>query len=510
MLEPIVTGFYPDPTICRVGDEYYLAHSSFEYFPGVPIWHSRDLLQWTQIGHVLTRRSQFVQGNGRVSAGIFAGTLRHHDGRFVYITTNVSDFDAGQLIVRADHPLGPWTDPVHVPEAIGIDPDLAWDADGQCFLTWKAMSFTGGEIGIRQARLDLASGRLMDPPYPVWQGSGLGAAEGPHLYQVDDVWYLILAEGGTERGHAATIARGPSPSGPFEPCPANPVLSHRSTTHPIQNTGHADLVQTPDGAWAAVYLGTRPHGSTPGFHVLGRETFIAGVAWVDGWPVFDEARFRLVPADTGFVDTFDPQQLDLRWVVPGGDPATTVERDPAGGLLVMPESQVTGAAGLLCTRVRDLRWRAEAVLDGPGRFEVRLDDRHVYGLTCAIGTVASTARIGDLRSVLNKVAVSVQPVVLRIEAVAPSEPPVPLGNAGPDEIVLSLVRPEGALELARLDGRYLSSEVASGFTGRMLAVGATDVGARVLSIAYRPMPDGSYANVTEGRAEVAMTAGEHR
>ena len=122
--EPIVPGFYPDPTICRVGDDYYLAHSSFEYFPGVPIWHSRDLLRWTQIGHILTRRSQFVRGDGRPSNGIYAGTLRHHEGRFWYITTNVSDYDAGQLIVQADDPAGPWTEPVRVPEAIGIDPDL--------------------------------------------------------------------------------------------------------------------------------------------------------------------------------------------------------------------------------------------------------------------------------------------------------------------------------------------------------------------------------------------------
>jgi hypothetical protein len=485
MPEPIISGFHPDPTICRAGEDYYLATSSFEYFPGVPIWHSRDLLRWTQIGHVLTRRSQFSRGDGRASAGVYAGTLRYHDGRFWYVTTNVSDYDAGQLIVQADDPAGPWSEPVRVPEAIGIDPDLSWDDAGQCYLTWKAMSFTEGETGILQARLDPATGRFLGAAYPVWQGSGLGAVEGPHLYPVDGLWYLVLAEGGTERGHAVTVARAPHPSGPFEGCPANPILSHRSSTHPIQNTGHADLVRSPDGGWAAVYLGVRPQGPTPGFHVLGRETFLAGLDWVDGWPVFDEDRFDVPAAATGFTDHFDRPSLDVRWVVPGGEAATTVKLD--GGLRILPAADgSTGSAGLLCTRVRDLRWSAEATLEGSGRFLLRLNHRHFYGLSRRDDRVEASARIGDLDVVLASAFVSEGPVVLRIEAVTPASPPVPLGDAGPDEIVLSLVRPQGVRELARLDGRYLSTEVASGFTGRMLALGSTAVPAHVRSVIYRP------------------------
>ncbi|MEV4016847.1 family 43 glycosylhydrolase [Nonomuraea angiospora] len=472
---PIVPGFYPDPTVCRVGDDYYLAHSSFEYFPGVPIWHSRDLLRWTQLGHVLTRRSQFARGDGRSSGGIYAGTLRHHGGRFWYVTTNVGDHDGGQLIIQADDPAGPWSDPVRVPQAIGIDPDLAWDDAGQCYLTWKALSFTEGEGGIMQARLDLATGRLLEPAYPVWQGSGLSAAEGPHLYEVDGLWYLLLAEGGTERGHAVTVARGPHPSGPFEGCPANPILSHRSTIHPTQNTGHADLVRAPDGGWAAVYLGARPRGSTPGFHVLGRETFLAGVNWVGGWPVFDEDRYDVPSANTAFTDRFDRPALDPRWVVPGGEPAVTVTAD---GLRI--------AEGLLCTRVRDLRWSAEATLESSGRFLLRLDHRHHYGLARYGDRVEASARVGDLDVVLATAFVPDGPVVLRIEAAPPASPTVPLGDAGPDEIVLSVGRPDGVRDLARLDGRYLSTEVASGFTGRMLALGSTTVPAHVRSVTYRP------------------------
>lgn len=459
-MNPIVSGFHPDPTICRVGDDYYLAHSSFEYFPCVPLWHSRDLLTWTQIGHVLTRRSQFARGDGRPSGGIYAGTLRHHDGLFWYVTTNVGDWDGGQLIVHADDPAGPWSDPVWVPQAIGIDPDLAWDDDGQCYLTWAAM---GGEWGIRQARIDLTTGRFLEPAYAVWQGSGLAAAEGPHLYQVDGWWYLLLAEGGTERGHAVTIARGPHPSGPFEGCPANPILSHRSTVHPVQNTGHADLVRAPGGDWAAVYLGVRPQGWTPGFHVLGRETFLAGIDWADGWPVFDEDRYDVPPAGTAFTDDFTGPERHPRWVAPGGDPVAVED----------------GAAitGLLCTRVRDLRWSAEATLDGPGGFLLRMDDRHAYGLTRDDGRIEAIARIGDLCVAFGAIAVPDGPAVLRIAAVTPAATGTFLANVGPDEIVLSA----GSHEFARLDGRYLSTEVAAGFTGRMLAITG-----HVRSVTYRP------------------------
>ena len=488
---PVVAGFYPDPTICRVGADYYLAHSSFEYFPGVPLWHSRDLLHWTQIGHVLTRRNQFVRGDGRASNGLYAGTLRHHDGQFWYITTNVNDFDAGQLIVHTENPAAEWSDPVWVPDAIGIDPDLAWDDDGHCYLTWKAMDFTVGEVGILQARIDLKTGRLLDLPYPVWPGSGLDAVEGPHLYEVGGYWYLMVAEGGTERGHAVTVARGPKPSGPFEGCPANPVLTHRGTIHPTQNTGHADLVETPEGGWAAVYLGARPRGSTPGFHVLGRETFLAGLRWVEGWPVLDEDAFDVPPAVTEFVDDFSSAEIDHRWVVPGGEVTASVERDPSGGVRILPAADAaagpTGRAGLLCTRIRDLRWSAEAVLTGDGRLLLRLDHRHFYGLTRIGGEVVASARVGDLEAVLGTVTVPDGPAALHIAAETPAARTVPAGDAGPDEIVLSIRNKTGLTELARLDGRYLSTEVASGFTGRMLALAATSVPAHVQSVAYRPL-----------------------
>jgi hypothetical protein len=478
---PVVAGFYPDPTICRVGDEYYLAHSSFEYFPGAPIFRSTDLVTWTQIGNIMSRRSQFVRGEGRSSTGIYGSTLRHHGGRFWFITTNVSDYDAGQVLVHAVDPAGPWSEPVFVPEAIGIDPDLCWDEDDRCYLTWHALDLETGEQSIRQAPLDLARGVLLAPAYDVWQGSGLPAAEGPHLYHRGQWWYLLLAEGGTERGHCVTVARARRPDGPFEACPDNPVLTRRSTIHPVQNVGHADLVPAPDGRWAAVYLGVRPRGSTPGFHVLGRETFLAGVDWVDGWPVLDTARFSVPARDHSFCDQFRGGALHPRWVVPGGQADDLRDAGVPDGLVLRATDQ---ADALLCFRPTDLTWVAEADLTGSGRLVVRLDHRHAYEVVVDGTSAVALARVGGLRQEIGRTPLVDGPVTLRIRASDPGSPTVPRGDAGPDELVLSVLDGRGWHHLARLDGRYLSTEVASGFTGRVVGLGAGSRPAHVRAVRY--------------------------
>ncbi len=481
-IQPILPGFHPDPTICRVGEDYYLATSSFEYFPGAPIFHSRDLLSWTQIGNILTTREQFRLRTPGPSAGIYGSTLRHHDGRFWFITTNVSDFDVGQVIVHAEDPAGPWSEPVFVPGAIGIDPDLSWDDDGQCYLTWHVLDFVVGGQGIRQARIDLESGEMLESAYPVWQGSGMQAAEGPHLHRIGDYWYLLLAEGGTERGHCVTVARAAHPTGPFESCPSNPILTHRSTSHPVQSVGHADLVQAPDGSWAMVHLGTRPRGSTPGFHVLGRETFIAGVTWIDGWPVIDESRFEFAAADTAFVENFESPLLDPRWVVADGEPDAAIVRDARGGIR-FPASG--SASDLLCTRVRDFDWVARAVVEDAGELRLRMDERHWCGVRVLDGRAFAVLHIGDSVQRLAEVQLRGRCATLRIEASHPVRAALPFGSAGPDDITLSVDTGSGWAELARIDGRYFSTEVAAGFTGRMLALGSTDVAGRVLSFVYR-------------------------
>ncbi len=468
-IEPVVSGFHPDPTVCRVGDDYYLAHSSFEFAPGVPIWHSTDLVEWEQIGNILSRDDQFVAGSAPASKGLFAPTLRHHDGRFWLITTDVSG-GGGQLVVFAPEPTGPWSTAVRLPELQGIDPDIAWDDNGTCFVTY--CSADPGLPGIAQARVDPLEGVVLESPRPLWSGTGLAFPEAPHLYARDGWWYLVIAEGGTERGHSVSVARSRRPDGPFSGWGGNPLLSHRSTTHPVQNTGHADLVETIDGTWALVYLGVRPRGVTPMFHVIGRETFLAGVDWVDGWPLVDEGRFVRVPTSASFFDDFRDENLHPRWVSPGAALADQIERH-ANGIALVPRAAESGAMSALVTRVRDLDWSFDVELDlehgdGVAGVVIRLDDRHWYELRLGSAAAQVVARIGPLETTVGEtVSLARGPVSARIETVASA-------TEGPDDLVFSIVCDVSRRELARLDGRYLSTEVAGGFTGRVVGVRALD------------------------------------
>ncbi|MEN3613546.1 glycoside hydrolase family 43 protein [Plantactinospora sp. ZYX-F-223] len=475
--DPVIPGFHPDPSVCRVGDDYYLACSSFEYFPGVPIFHSRDLVNWTQLGNVLDRPSQLVLPPGTPSSGgVYAPTLRHHDGRFWLITSNVPH--GGTLLVTAEDPAGRWSEPVHLPDVLGIDPDLAWDDDGTCWCTIA---------GIDQLRIDPLRGTVLSRPQRIWSGTpGAQAPEAPHLYQVDGIWYLLIAEGGTERGHGISVARGPAPDGPFEPCPANPILSHRSTDHPVQNTGHGDLVRAADGSWWLVFLGVRARGGTPGWHVLGRETFLAPVTWSDGWPVVGPIgtvprTTAPSPAPVGAAparDDFDTTELHPRWISVRCRPpedVSLIERPgwltlrARGGSLDEPTVTFVGR------RQEQHDVRVRALVDpgiGRGGLAVRLDEAHHYAVELGGGEVWVRARIGPLCQRIGSRPVT-GPVVLRVETWA-SGPGMDHPRQEPDVVRLGYEAPGGEfVVLAELDGRYLSTEVAGGFTGRVIGCYAT-------------------------------------
>ncbi|MGW0193327.1 glycoside hydrolase family 43 protein [Nonomuraea sp. NPDC003201] len=466
--DPVIPGFHPDPSVCRVGDDYYLVCSSFEYFPGVPVFHSRDLVHWTQIGNALERPSQLhLSADSLSSGGVYAPTLRHHDGRFWLIVTVVSD-GGGNMLFTATDPAGPWSDPIRLPGVPSIDPDLAWDDDGTCWCTFA---------GVGQVRIDPRTGEAFGPPHKVWSGTpGAAAPEAPHLYRIGEYWYLLIAEGGTERGHGVSIARGTAPDGPFEPCPANPILTHRSTTHPIQNTGHADLVQAPDGTWWMVLLGVRPRGGTPGWHVLGRETFLAPVTWVDGWPVVGELSPG-TPAGSAVAgrDDFDLAELQAYWISVRSRPAdlcTTKER--AGWLTLRARGASLDDADVtfLGRRQQHLEWRARTLIDpsrGRGGLAVRLDERHHYEIEAGDGQVRVIARIGSVRTVMAEHPVPAGPLVLGVRT-DESQPPHD-ARSGPDALSFGVETEDGGFAvLATLDGRYLSTEVAGGFTGRVIGM----------------------------------------
>lgn len=474
-LTPAIPGFYSDPTMCAGPDGVYVAHSSFEYFPGLPVFRSTDMASFTQVGNALDRPDQFdLQTFAGASAGTYGSTLRYHDGRFWFITTNIGQVTQGQAILTATDAAGPWSDPVFVAGVVGIDPDLCWDADGTCYLTWCVFG-----QGIMQVTVDPEAGRMLSEPRLLWTGTGAKAPEGPHLYHVGDWWYLMIAEGGTEKGHMVNVARSRRPDGGFEPAPQNPILTHRSTDHPVQSVGHADLVEC-DGRWWACYHGTRPHGMTPEYHVLGRETMVCPVEWVDGWPVFREDQALTYDVDTTLETDFT-EPLGLRWTSPQGDLTNA-----ATG----PDGLVLGEGRPVVIRVQDLGWFAEADLDvsgGTGRVLVYLDDDHWYGVDVDAAGARAVGRSAPFEGEFGRADVdNPAAVTVRLSAEVPQASPVARAQP-PDVLTFSVGSGDAVTELASVDGRHASTEVAGGFTGRTIGVQRLSGTVRVTRFRYEPV-----------------------
>lgn len=277
---PVLPGFHPDPSCVRVGDDYYLVNSTFQYFPGVPVYHSRDLINWEQIGNVLTRKSQLPLKGATSWLGIYAPTIRYNNGTFYMITTNVGN--GGNFLVTAKDPRGPWSEPVWL-EQQGIDPSLLFEGD-TCWM----VSNPDGHITL--CRIDPSTGKQLSASTPIWDGAGGRYPEGPHLYKKDGYYYLLISEGGTELAHHLTIARSRDIYGPYEANPANPILTncnHKGESKQIQGCGHGDFVQDTEGNWWVVFLAYRNFEGS--YHHLGRETYLAPVSWKAGeWPtVYD-------------------------------------------------------------------------------------------------------------------------------------------------------------------------------------------------------------------------------
>lgn len=293
---PILPGFYPDPSIERVGDTYYMVNSTFAFWPGIPVWKSKDLVNWTPIGNAIDRPTQLDFSNLGTSRGVFAPTITHHNGTFYILNTCVDC--KGNFVITAKDPAGPWSDPTWLPFG-GIDPSLFFDTDGKAYIAWndgpqgeplysghraiwmqqfdpKTLAMTGEKKLVINGGVDLAK-------KPVW-------VEGPHIYHIKDWYYLMAAEGGTSTDHSEVIFRSKNVWGPYEPWDQNPILTQRdldpNRDQPITSSGHADLVQTQNGEWWSVFLATRPYSGD--LYNTGRETFLLPVTWKDGWPVILE------------------------------------------------------------------------------------------------------------------------------------------------------------------------------------------------------------------------------
>lgn len=485
---PVVKGFYPDPSVCRADDGlYYMVCSSFQYFPGVPLLRSSDLVNWEQIGSCITRTTQADLSEAESSAGIFAPTIRYHNGRFYMVTTNTSANK--NFYLYTDDITKEWSDPVFVDQD-GIDPSLFFD-DGKVYFISNGTDDEGNE-GITQCEIDISTGKKLSPSRTIWKGSGGRFLEGPHMYKINGTYYLLAAEGGTEYGHMITYAKSSSVWGEFESYPGNPVLTNRDLgTIIIQGAGHGELVESPDGEWFMIHLGFRQEGEWLPYHHLGREVFMTPVQFKeDGWftagtngtvgeeyeikgckdqKKYEVQTFANTPREAGWVylrkpDINNYSYSEDKYVLHGtnrtlfdrSSPTFTAlrQRDFNGTVncSVRLDGRDFGEAGITMYMDEDdhydvcIRRNNQAWLDTRKKYEAVLK-----------------LNIGDIR---------------HIQAVVPLPPGtdnasfiIEMTNT---EYTFSVVIGEKTHTLGKARTKYLSSESAGGFTGVMIGLYASD------------------------------------
>ncbi|KMM52888.1 glycoside hydrolase [Bacillus glycinifermentans] len=320
---PVMTGFHPDPSIIRVGDDYYMANSTFQYFPAIAISHSKDLVHWHIIGHGITENDGLDLSEIKDSHGIWAPDLSYHDGTFYIFATfrlneptmiNGKKLIRRQIMIKSDCPEGPYTKPVFIDEGSGIDPSHFVDDDGKHYMLLSP--------ACTLFPLNDECTEITGAPSLIWEGTGRRAPEGPHLLKTNGYYYAILAEGGTGYSHSITIARSNHLYGPYEPCPHNPILTQADPDAVLQRAGHGKLVKTQNGEWWAVYLCGRPNEGN--FTTVGRETALDPVQWrEDDWFVINNlhgpSTIQAAPnlpevkwEEKDFDDFLD-DSLDLQW-----------------------------------------------------------------------------------------------------------------------------------------------------------------------------------------------------
>lgn len=498
---PILPGWYSDPTLCTNGEgDYFLATSTFTYVPGVPVFHSRDLVNWKKIGHVLTRESQMKNfRHQHVSGGIFAPDMKYNPANKTYymITTNVG---AGNFFVKTQDPWGEWSEPVYLPEVQGIDPSFFFDTDGRAYIvnnddapdgkpeypghrTVRIVEFdTDTEKCIGERKILVNKGwRPQDKP--IW-------CEGPHIYNVDGTYYLMTAEGGTAIGHSEVIYRGKSPMGPFEPWSGNPILTQRdldpNRPDAVTCAGHADMVQTPEGDWWAVFLACRPIDGD--YENLGRETFLLPVNWTeDGWPYMTRRgeAIPLIASRPGvkrgekvtfgnfeWTDSFTSPVLDMEWHTLRGDAADLYTLSNPAGHLTLKCSDVPttekDVSAFMGRRVQHHKYECEAhmIFEPADSLQhagivVFKDETHQYQLArragddfdCIVLRKVDDTGVSELANA--SMGVDVKGVDLKV-----------VSNGTSYDFLFSTDRGESWIPvMTGVDARHTSTAVAGGFTG---------------------------------------------
>ena len=503
---PILPGWYSDPSICRAGDDYYMVTSTFSFFPGVPLFHSKDLLNWKLVNYILDRPSQLPLDGQHVSGGIFAPAISYnpHNKTFYMITTNVG---WGNFFVKAKDPLGKWSEPIRLPEVGGIDPSFFFDEDGRAYIVNndepEGPAEYDGHRTIRVREFDVKTDKTVGPTKvivnkgvhpedkPIW-------IEGPHMYKIKGKYYLMDAEGGTSDWHSEVIFRSDSPFGPFVPAKQNPILTQRhlpaDRPNPVTCAGHADLVETPEGDWYAVFLACRPCEGK--FENLGRETFLMPVRWnSDGFPYMTEGD-ETVPliskvkgakrgkdvtfGNFSYRDDFKADKLSLDWFSLRGPVDHWVSLTANSGYLTMKCADVKSSEkkvpAFLARRISHHKFECEtgmefnpvAVGEKAGLVLFK-DETHQYMLCVAMtaeGKQVQVIRVGEGGK---EESVAFSPI-----------------KKSDDDIRLKIVsrglyfdfyyaKAKGKwLPLATdVDAGYLSTKNAGGFTGTVIALYAS-------------------------------------
>lgn len=474
---PILRGFHPDPSICRVGGDYYLVVSSFEYFPGLPIYHSRDLVNWEQIGNCLQRAEEFPLLPVGDSGGMWAPTIRWYEGKF-YVTATLEGY--GNFIVTAEEPAGRWSSPVWLPEIGGIDPSLYFE-DGHAYYCTNDR-LDGSEM-ISMQEIDPETGRIIGERRALWSGTKAHFLEAPHVYRIGGWYYLLVAQGGTFFTHMANIARSRHLWGPYEECPHNPILTNMcDQTWQVQCSGHADLFEDAQGNWWVVHLGIRLARRT--MTHLGRETFLTPVRWEDGWPMCGSDRYAVLAGEgpltapqqpvRPFVADMSRTDWEPQWIFLRRPDMVAHKRLP-GCMLLTPAEKTLRDQNPTFAALRPLDFDCvtETVFsfspEKPGDeagLAVRLDKQ--FHITCTVG-LAETGRVltlafqaEDVHHMVARQTIPEGEVTLRM-------------TADREKYVLEYAVADAAMQrLGQVSTRFVATEfMGRSFTGTVIGLYAT-------------------------------------
>ena len=483
---PVISGFYPDPSVCTDGDKYYLVTSTFQYFPGVALFESDDLINWEPIGSVLTRESQLPLADSGASGGIYAPTIRYNDGTFYMVTTNVSA--GGNFYVTTNDIHGEWSEPIFVEQG-GIDPSLYFEGDKAYFMSNGEDD--DGNGGITQCEIDIKTGKKLTKSKVIWQGAGGRYLESPHLYKINDQYYIMAAEGGTEYGHMVVYAKGDNINGPFENYAKNPVLTNRNLGgYGIQGCGHADLVQRKDGSWWMVHLAFRQLGEYDTYHTTGRETYLVPVNFdEDGWfTAGDESGTTRhimevdglhasveVAQPRGTMYSFANTKFGREWVCQKNPEMSNYDLSEKGLKLIPSKvniSQINKSPSMLLIRQKEMTGSFAVFLKpsiGESGVTVFMDELHHYDLAVVKGEKNKLILKQTVGPYISSETKSVELTDEQMQIISE------------DGIILSVEMSnyeyhffadfEGELiDMGKAAAKYVSTEVAGGFTGVMFGL----------------------------------------